>query len=87
MSQENTKPQILTIEGSPDLSTVQPNDMVSFQGPNSSRAILFPAGTVLGEDRTSLHEAEDGATKRLDGAYITKLGGRVIGVSEPASDK
>lgn len=81
MSQkQNTHPTITTIDGAPDLSAIQANELVSVQ-PDGARAILLPAGQVLTADRTPIAEAPDGATPRLDGEHVIKLGGEVIAAS------
>lgn len=87
MSQDNIQPRIFTLGGSPDLSKVEPDEMVLVQGARDSRAIEFPAGKVLDMDRNPIHDAPDGATRRLDGADVIKLLGVVIAVSDPSSDK
>jgi hypothetical protein len=82
MTIENKMPKIKTIDGSTDLSNVGPDDYVSFQGQNSKRAILFPAGQVLDANRTPINEVEDGSFENLNGDTVVKLGGEIIAIVE-----
>ena len=81
MSQENKGFTIVTVEGSTDLSQVMPDDLVLFRTESNLKGLSFRAGEILTEGRTPIHEAKDGSTRRLDGAYVAKLGGEVMGVT------
>lgn len=78
---QKTHIDINTVNGDPDLSSVEATDYVSFK-PEGARGILLPAGQVLTSDRTPISEAPDGSIPRLDGAHVIKLGGEVIAVAE-----
>ena len=75
-------PTIFTTNGNPDLSQVQPNEHVMIKPAEETRGILLPAGEVLDENNRPVSEAPDGGVRMIDGAYATKLGGEVIGISE-----
>lgn len=77
------QPRLTTIDGGTDFSGLQPGDPVVSHGLRTGRSIIIDAGIGLTAERTPVSEAPDGATERLDRNYVTKLGGRVLGVSVP----
>ncbi len=65
---ENKKPSITTVDGSPDLSEVQPGDQVSLHV--GRRPMLVEANKFLTDDRQPITDLVDDGTYRLLGEGV-----------------
>lgn len=79
--------EITTVDGSSDLSHVEPTDHVVAKAGPDARGVLLSAGTALTADKQPLATAEDGSVPLLDSSHAVKLGGEVLAIAEAHPDQ